>query len=373
MPFYLFSNRICTLVAPVMLFVSIARAQSMLSIATTQGKILKHSTKLNYDPPAYSYGIELQYLVQTSGKRYWQQAFGNPLVGLSLLTNQYQDSILGNTYALAPTIQFSLLRWRRLQLHTRLSAGPSIATRYWQRKNFADTFANYLGSALNMYGQVQVGIQFAPTDRVQCVAGIALNHVSNGAIRKPNLGVNLVGYHAAVRYAVSRPTTYMKLPKASRRKDTWGLDLRYAMAYAEYGDGNGPLLPFYYGALLGNYTLRDKHRLFFGVDYEYSTKQQYFLTLTNQDVRNVWSASSLWAAVMGNEFLLGKFSIPVQLGFYLNNRQWRSKTYYQKFGVMYYPFKYAQRSTGFYTGLSLKSSGSVADYIDVQVGYHTRL
>jgi hypothetical protein len=367
----LFSNTIYTTIF--LLACHSVLAQTFVGLATTSGKIAKHTSKINYDPPPHSISFELQYMKQTQGTRYWQQAFGKPMVGLLGVANLYRDSIIGSTYVIAPCIQYDIVKYRQWKLTTRLAAGPAVATQFWQRTSIGDTFANYLGSRLNMFGQLAVAIQYSPNARTQLFAGGSLNHVSNGAIRKPNLGVNLVGVYAGVRYAISEAVPSSK--SFVRRKSSWGIDLRAAISAAEYGYGNGPLLPFYYGAVLLSYKLRQKHKLYCGFDYEYSTKLNYFIQLYNQDITNLRWQSSFTSFVVGNEIMLGKFSIPMQIGVYLNNEAFRIKPFYQRFGVMYHPFAYKPKHLlhGLYSGLTLKSNGSVADYIDWQVAYHCPL
>jgi hypothetical protein len=349
----------------------VCKAQNIIGLSTLQGKILKHSKKINYNPPAYSSNFELQYLKKTSGNQYWHHAFGMPTVGLIALVNNYNDSIIGATYVLAPTIQFSLWNNERLNIHVRTAAGPAIATKYWQRQTLADTIANYLGSRLNMYGLLQFGTEYQISRKLSMVGGVALNHVSNGAMLKPNLGINLVGAHVALRYHLnpSVQETYTTF-ETDVPENKFGIDVRISGSGNEYGNGNGPMLPVYYGGIFATYTFRGKHKFIVGFDHEYSRKTETFIRATGQQYNSLFWSSSMLAIVAGDELQLGKFSIPMQFGIYLNDTRYSYRNYYQRFGVYYRPWFYSENwLKGFYTGPTLKSANTVAEYIDWQIGY----
>jgi hypothetical protein len=356
----------------VSLFATTCSAQNIIGISTLQGKILKHSKKINYNPPTYSYNVELQYFKKTTGNKYWHHAFGMPTVGLMALVNNYNDSVLGATYVLAPTIQFTLWQQARWNIHLRTAAGPAIATQYWQRKTLSDTFANYLGSRLNMYGLLQFGAEYRASKNVSFIGGIALNHVSNGAMLKPNLGINLIGANIAMRYHINpvEQETYTTF-ETDAPENYFGVDIKLAASANEYGNGNGPMLPVYYSGIFANYTLRGKHKFILGLDFDYNKKTEIYIRATSQEYNSLFWSSSVLALVAGDELQLGKFSIPMQLGVYVTSTKYNFRSYYQRFGVYYRPWFFTEGwLKGLYAGPMLKSAGSVAEYIDWQVGYH---
>jgi hypothetical protein len=344
-----------------------AFAQHGIGLATSYGRVVKHTSKINYNPPPNSFNIEANYIYKTNGNKAWHTSFGNPQVGLTFTYNNYCDTHMGFTLTAMPHIQFALVRYKTTQAFVRLGTGPAYASQYYTR---ADTAANYLGSKVNMYAQVLLGINYLYKQQWQLQLGYALSHVSNGAIIKPNYGINLFGGYAGINYFVSKPQANTIKHIKPQAKGTWGIDARLAYSRVAYGVLDGPLLPVYYASILAGYTYRNKHKLLIGVDYEYNARTQFFINNTYQPVTNYITQAGYAALVLGNEFLLGQVSIPVQVGWYINNPYLKVKAFYQRFGVLWYPFKYNRGyGNGLYIGTTLKSNGTVADYIDVMMGY----
>jgi Lipid A 3-O-deacylase (PagL) len=374
----LFNNRIYTAIfflgfVPFIFFSKNIIAQDTYGLAFTYGKILKHTSKLTYNPPPNSNNIEFNYTHQTNGSKAWHYWYNKPIVGINVTVNNYCDSVIGYSITAMPHLQLKLFGKPKLYGYVRMGTGPAYASKHWQHIPITDTINNYLGTTINMYANVQLGLQWQATKYWQFKLGYALSHVSNGAIRKPNLGINLFGTYFAANYCVYNKNTKAVntwLLKKPNRKYKWGADARLALSAQEYGTGDGPLLPVYYVGIFATNTLWGKHKLIAGFDYEYNKKTAFFVRHTHQQNNNTYLNAGSISAVIGNEFLLGHFSIPVQIGYYLNTPYLKSNAYYQRFGVFYYPY---QSPNNFfkklYIGTTLKSNATTADYIDGVLGF----
>jgi Lipid A 3-O-deacylase (PagL) len=374
----LFNNRLYTftkwvLSSSIIFFAKNLMAQDTYGLAFTYGKILKHTSKLTYNPPAASYNAEVNYTHQTNGSKAWHHLYNKPIVGISVTLNNYCDSVIGSSITAMPHLQLKILGNKKIFGFVRLGTGPALATKHWQQIPITDTINNYLGTTINMYANILLGVQWQINKNWQCKFGYALSHVSNGAIRKPNLGINLFGAYVAANYCVynknANTTKYQNYQKP-KRTFKWGLDVRGALSAQEYGTGDGPLLPVYYAGMFITNTLWGKHKLLAGIDYEFNKKTAFFVRHTYQKSTNTYLESGSISAVIGNEFLLGHFSIPVQIGYYLNSPYLKSNAYYQRFGVFYYPYQSPNRFfKKMYIGTTLKSNAATADYIDGVLGF----
>jgi Lipid A 3-O-deacylase (PagL) len=281
-----------------------------------------------------------------------------------------------------PTIAFDIIQQKKINIDVRFGGGLAYATKYWRRIPYTDSINNYLGSAINLYAAINFSGHYTINQYWQIDAGFGLNHVSNAGIRKPNFGINLLGATMGVSYTIrgtssntilAIDTAHLRttlLKNVSISTHRFGVDARLGASMAEYGIGDGPLLPIYTGALFGTYTYKEKHKFLLGFDYEFNGKTLTFIRTTRQATTNEILDASYICAVVGNEFLFGNFSIPVQVGAYLNSAYLQSTKTYNKFGVFYYPYLHNhQYGRGMYVGTLLKTNNFNADFLELNIGY----
>jgi Lipid A 3-O-deacylase (PagL) len=359
-----------------------AQANHRIGIAYTAGRIIKHTKKLTYNPPNYADNIEINYTKKRTGNERWIKNYHQPTTGFTFSILDYKDKNLGKAFSIMPTIAFSLFQKKQFILDARLGGGVAYATKYWHRQPYADSINNYLGSAINLYASVNCIGHYTINHYWQAEAGIALNHISNAGIRKPNFGINLIGAYVGVCYAIGNAKNSMNrnmdtankllqnIRNVSLPSRKIGVDIRLGATMAEYGTGDGPLLPIYTGAIFGTYIYKQKHKFLFGIDYELNGKTLTFIRTTKQATNNEILDASYICAVVGNEFLFGNFSIPVQVGVYVNSAYLQSTKTYNKFGLFYYPYLHKkQYGRGMYLGTLLKTNAFNADFLEMNIGY----
>jgi hypothetical protein len=344
-----------------------------LGLGYLPGQVIKHTPKLVYNPPPHSYIIQLSVLRKTGSSQAWMQNYKSPTIAYTLAYTNTLDTVLGKQVSFTTNINWAFVNKKRWQLFARFGTGMAYSTKYYKRTNFSDTLNNYLGSAINMAAYLGIGSHVVFNKNWCADAGLSLSHASNGAIHKPNYGINIASANATVYYTIPA-TNFLYQPSKEKNitntntKNKFGFTARAAFTQVEYGNANSALMPVYTGAIMANYFIKNKYKLLLGLDYEYNFKTVAFIKQTNQTHTSFYKDAAYLCAIVGNEFLLGKFSLPVQLGVYLNNAYLQSASYYQKFGLLYYPFT-KQYGHGWHTGVLLKSNAFNASLVEFCIGY----
>jgi hypothetical protein len=347
-----------------------------IGIASTYGKVLKHTEKLYHIPTGPSFNIEANYTNQNFSKE-WSKLFGYPIVGSTVSYIDYKDSILGKAISVMPNIQFELFKINKISAFIRVGAGISFSSNYWKRNPVYDTINNYVSTPLNMYASVLTGLQGNFNKKYYAQLGYAISHISNGGSRKPNFGINLIGTYLTIGY---RPI-YHKVKeenselqkKVSSIKKPFGMDLNFGVSSATYGTiGGSAQVPIYTAGVKANYNYRNKHLLFVGINYEYNGKSAFYLRTHSIAKNNLWNDAGFLNCIFGTEFKIGAFGLPLQVGLYTQKKYLQSNTLFQKFGILYYPFRNTTKKSSFngiYLGPLLKVNNFNADFIELNIGY----
>ncbi len=350
----------------------------------TPGKIIIHSPKLYLPAPPYSDVVTLTLQKKTGNNQLWKTNFNKPTINYSLSFLRSSDSRIGNTIAFTGNWGVRVAQYNKWELQFATGTGVAYATKKWNNVPITDTINNFLGTHINMAAYVGLHNYVYINNYSHIQAAVSFSHASNGAVRKPNLGLNHLGLQVGYFYKIKN-STFLYYPQqniAYKNKEIdimpkqkkLGIDVRISATATEYGNGNGAIVPVYVGAIMGTYTYKQKHKLLLGVDAEYNYKTILFIRNTRQVYSTFLQDATYYSLFVGNAFLLGRFSVPIQVGYYLNSPYLKPNNYYQKFGLLYYlpKFKKLNSNTnygkGFYTGVLLKSNNFNADIVEFCLG-----
>lgn len=300
------------------------------------GKMLKHTKKIGAALPEFAGGLEVNFIQQTRGQKAWHAARGFPVVGVAVAYIDYGiDSVYGKCVSAYPNLQLRILRRKNVEWTLRGGYGFGHVTRHYDR-SLGDTLNKAIGSHLNNYTHLSTDLRYRLSPHWDVQAGLHFSHLSNASFRTPNLGLNVYGAHIGVRYfPVTSQPEQMDTARPQLR-NRWAVHGRLGLAFVESGPAGGPLYPTYLASLYTSRRWRGYNRLFAGVDASYHTHVEAFLKnneiLPGDERANSWK-SALFA---GNEFLLGRFGIVLQVGVYLKDAYLHLTPYYQKLGAHYY-------------------------------------
>jgi|LakMenEpi03Aug12_release.lakeMendotaPanAssembly.Ray.scaffolds.fasta_scaffold02574_16 hypothetical protein len=339
-----------------------------LTITYLPSKLLIHKPNIHFQPNAFPQSFELCYKKQTNGEKLWQQKYGYPEIGLNLAYTNYNFNSFGQAIAFYPSIQFRLWKIHQSYVFFKLGAGLGLADTKWERSSSSDSFRYFIGTTLNNFTMFQIGYLKPISKRWTIHTGVDFFHLSNAATRKPNYGINSMGFFVGTSFHPSGHQ--VNFLKQTTPKDQSRLRLGVAsfIAFAEDASViDGPLFPIYSQSIAVTKRYRHKSRLWLSANAILKTRTLAWLK--NKSEANAWQKSWQFSACLQNEFLFGNVGFPIGLGYYFNDPT-GNLNLYQRLGMNYY---FASRSKIFlknsYTSLVLHTHLSKAQYAELGIGF----
>ncbi len=334
------------------------------------GKVLKHTAKFRAPVPDLSSAFEINFMQQTFGKKAWHARRYYPVVGFGFTyTNYGIDSIYGKCISMYPNLQIPIIRGKNLEWTFRMGFGLGYVTKRFERSPAWDTLNTAVGSHFNNFSIISTDLRYHISKHIDVQLGLNFTHISNAALRQPNLGVNMYGGHIGVRYfpVTSMPAKEQTNP--SSLKSRWLAQARLGLAFNEAGQADGPLYPVYLLSAYASKRWRSKNKLFIGIDYSYHRGIEAFLKNNEISVGEEKQHSWKSAVFVGNEFLFGRVGIILQVGYYLKDAALRLDPFYQKLGGNLYII---QNETGIlkelYLSILLKTHRTQAELAELGLG-----
>lgn len=328
------------------------------------GAVYKHTNKVNFDPPPFSQEVEFSVTHRTYGKRAWERYNNCPAPSINFCFSQYGD-MLGNAISIYPGIEWAVIQKNNFAWRAKVGGGIGVASERWTRE---DTLNNYLGSRINNFTVLQTGFNYALTPKIEIQAGGRMSHISNGAFRLPNFGINLFSAFVGVNYYPLgiQKKVYERPPKPANR--TYNIGLRSSVAWGEENFPDGPLSRIYTQTIYVATPFKRNHLFFAGADIARNNKARSGYSYNMIDKNLAWAATAT-SIFVGVELRYGKVGIPFQAGIFTKKLLNQDAIWYQKFGFQYY---FYNREHYFlkklYAGPMLKSNKINADYIEFCLG-----
>ncbi len=302
------------------------------------GKVFKHTPKFRLPIPEVSSAYELNVVFKTHGTKEWQQRRRFPVLGVGLMYTDYGlNSIYGKAYGVYPNFQIPLVTGRRLEWTLRMGFGLGYATKFFERAPVYDTLNNAIGSHINNFTLFTTDLRYHLNTKWDVQLGANFSHMSNASFTQPNLGINMYGAHVGVRYFPDGMNPKHTMRDLKPLKNRWLIEGRLGLAIDGYAAPGGPAFPVYLADVYLSKRWLGKNKFFAGVDYSYHTAIYAFLRnneiLPGQEAQNSYKS----AVFVGNEFLMGRFGLILQLGYYLKNAYLHPpQPYYEKIGTHFY-------------------------------------
>lgn len=337
-----------------------------------KGTVIKHTAKFHLPVPELSTGMDVNFQWKTWGKKDWEIRRRYPIIGIGITyTNYGIDSIYGRCYSIYPNITIPLISYKKLEWTLRIGNGVGYVTKAYSRITPVDTINNAIGSKLNDYATFMTDIRYHANEHWDLQAGMNFSHISDASWHQPNLGINLYGFHAGVKYfpTTSQPKRVVK--KLKPLSNRWLAEFRTSISFNQSQAPLGPTYPIYLATAYASKRWISKNKLFIGIDYSYH--QGIYAYLRNNtgfvpagmESRHAYKS----ALILGNEFLLGRVGVVLQMGYYIKQAYQTQGLYYQKLGGNLY---LVQREHGpikeFFLCGFLKTHLSVAELAEFGFG-----
>jgi Lipid A 3-O-deacylase (PagL) len=380
-PYYMISCRVSLLFFNSLFFIYSLRGNAQeikqfegsgVEVNVFAGKVVKHTVNFHLPVPDMTTGVDVNFLWKTYGKKEWHQRRRYPTLGLGVAyTNYGIDSVYGRCFSLYPNIVVPLISGKKLEWTLRIGDGIGYVTKAYSRVHPFDTMNNAIGSKINDYASFMTDLRYHVNGHWDVQAGVNFSHISDASFHQPNLGVNLMGAHFGVRYFPVSSSPKHLVHNLKPLKNRWLFQFRLTLAFEEVSAPLGPLYPIYLGTAYVSKRWISKNKLFGGIDYSYHTNIYSYLRNNIGFVQPGTEAQHSYkgAVFLGNEFLLGKVGVVLQLGGYFHEAFQKQGRIYEKLGGNLY---LVQKEKGpikeFFLCAFLKAHLSVAELAEFGFG-----
>lgn len=323
--------------------------------------VMNHSVNMAHLANQRPMGVEVDVMRRTFGKKQWEQVHRYPVIGYSFLYMHMDPAKpLGDSYSAIIYYGKKFLQRRSVYLSFRFGLGAAYIEKRFDRENNYQN--NLISSRINYALNGRLFFHWDFTPHWSMNLGFGLMHYSNGAMKVPNLGINLPGVHAGISFTPQPVKHFIKDAGMadSLVKKVVQLNLVLAGGLKQVYPTGGPS---YFASTISFYAnkiVAHRSALNIGTDLFYDASGKVLDTLQAGKSATRYFK---WGLTAGHEFLIHRISLLTQLGFYLYDPLKVNKLLYQRVGLKYRICPKA------FISMSLKTHFGQADYVEWGLGY----
>ncbi|MGB3078471.1 MAG: acyloxyacyl hydrolase [Saprospiraceae bacterium] len=334
-----------------------------LKAAYRPGFVLPEYTLFNYLVDDYVHSFELSISKQTTGGD-WAQVYHYPEYGLAF---QYStlgnEQVFGHEFSLYPYFTIHIIDAGKFSFQNQIGLGLGVVNKKFDQDNNPYNVA--VGTNVNLHFNFELNAQYQVQRKLFLYTGLCMDHLSNGNLGEPNLGINFLTFNAGVRYLPGEksertrveltkhiPTTQAAIILAAGSKHARSLQSRS-----------------YFISSLSFEVKRKLSRIFYpgiGADifYDAATQAEVF-NFGDSEYKSIDAFKT--GVHIEEELVFNKFSIALQEGFYLGltEKAFNNKTY-NRFIIRH------RVGEKLFVQLAMKSHVAVLDFLEFGIGYTGR-
>jgi hypothetical protein len=173
------------------------------SIFTQSGWVLPTNNYVRgennlYTPISQIYSLSIRYERQTDGSQPWHQLYDYPSYGLGIYIADFNlRNQLGTPIALYGFFSSYVIEKPKWSLKTEVSAGLTFN---WQHFSPETPLNDAMGGAMSCYIDAGMSAYRLIGKKLEIGAGLYFTHFSNGAMKKPNKGINAFAPKFILKY-----------------------------------------------------------------------------------------------------------------------------------------------------------------------------
>lgn len=335
--------------------------QKKIGIGYYSGYLISQHQELDSLKKGFVNAFEVDLCLGTNGTKYWHGYYKYPSFGFTFMYTDFDYlTVLGNSLSISSYVKFPLVSGKVFSINLKTGAGLALLNKRYDSlqnpKNIA--ISTHLNGLINV-GLI-TGIKLG--DRSSFDIGVNALHFSNGSIKKPNYGLNLMTVSSTLYIYLN---TFQKIPPylkfQKKEKQRWFITLSGAVK--ETGDPGGSL--YGVGSISLEYNRPWKRLLRYGgvFDVMYDDATFYHLDEDSVSYSAKYSATKVGAGIQF-EMALDRLSAFAACGVYLYNIDKQVGPLYQRVGLRY------RLSSLIYTQLALKTHLNHADYLEFGVAFN---
>lgn len=332
--------------------------------ALRPGFVLPEYSLFPYLVNDYVHSFNISVSKQSTGVNYWAQLFNYPESGIALQYSTLGNKeIFGNEISLYPYVGIPILDKGKITLWNQLGMGIGIANKKFDPESNPYNVA--IGSYVNIHFNFELNLQYQVHPQVFAYSGLSFDHLSNGNLGEPNLGINTMTINAGLRYLAGKKSPQRKfdLPpfkSTSRFSVITSGGAKHARALQSKS--------YFVSAI----SLEWKYKLFrtfypgIGADVFYDGSTQAEIQAFGK--APYAPGDDFKSGIhLTQELVYNRFSIALQEGFYLllKDKAFNNRSYHRF--IMRHQF-----GDRFFAQVALKAHVVVLDYLEFGIGYHLK-
>jgi len=329
------------------------------------GIVVPHHASMMYFLEDFSGGVEVNYGRSFFSEDSWESYFNYPEIGLGLYYGTFgNQEIYGSGFALFPYINYNIYRTPKLSIQNKVSMGLGYATKPFDIET--NTYNTVFSSHLNAYIGLALLMDYRLTYRFSLALSASLTHLSNGAARKPNHGINTLTASLGAKYHFNpafTPLLPQGTPPPSKQRDVLivgSIGRSQSTAYNEQLFWNGSL------SINHLWYLSPKRAIGIGFDQFYSETAPYSWEAYEDTTEEITFSSRhyLFNGLFASyNVFLGKTTLFVNIGAYLNTNIKPVQPIYPRMGIRHMLAK------NLIANFSVKASFFRSEFLEFGLGY----
>lgn len=357
---------------------SLKRSALAFSAGAEYGIILPTNIHLqNYDRLAYK-GYTGKILKQTLGKQEWEKLFNYPQYGIGFFAYDFLDNKqMGSPFAIYGIYNAKIKQWGKLKWYHDINFGISFnSIPFSNEKNYINTSVS---TQTNMFISLGTGLYYEIGRHFDLGLNVKFNHLSNGAIRIPNKGLNSVAPQLSIVYYPERISLQKNdtISFNTEKYNTLEFSVFGGKKDAFYRGDNRDDLPLYdgfdysvYGAeayYMQQYSPKSAYGVGMGITYDGEYNHTMYVSDSMVYQKKRFSNDRvLFSIIPTYRLMIGKLYVNVGAGVYpfKKMRKYDKDILFQKIGLQY------QITDRFFASFGINAySFHIANYLEWKLGY----
>lgn len=334
-------------------------------------KYLSNHDRINY------LGYSFQALKQSSGNKDWEKLYNHPKYGIGFFTYDFlNDKEMKNPFAIYGIYNSTIKQWQKLKWDYNVNFGISFnAKPFNQAENYLNTS---VGTKTNMFISAGTGLSYELSNHFDLGLNLKFNHLSNGASKLPNKGLNSLAAQMSLTYYPERIVPKFDTIISDKRKfNSIEFSVFASKKSVYYRGENAHTLPLYdsfkysvYGAE-AFYMRQYSQKSAFGLGLGITMDEQYNNTMYVSDStlyqkKRFATDRPLFSIIPTYRLIMGKMYINIGAGVYpfKESKKYDVPRFFQRIALQY------QFTDRFFASFGINAYDlHIANYLEWKIGY----
>lgn len=321
--------------------------------------------------------FSLEFSKQTTGENQWEQLYKYPNYGFGIyMADFHNPEEIGTPFAIYGFFNAPFKRWSKWTFNYDIGFG---ATFNWKAFNpISNQYNISIGAGESFFIDVGLILQHNLTKKIDIEAGISLTHFSNGALKKPNKGINTIGPNIGLKYNFDDRPEFIKqeIPRFENENE-WLIAVFGGINNVIFEAANIDVIEKYEGlnfpvvgiSTVFNKQVSYKSKFGLGMSFSYNGALDAQVAVENNELDAIESpfVDKIQLSVFPSyELVMHRVSLILQPAFYLYRKKINNPTpvFHQRIGLKYY------FPNNLFAGITLRDYDfQTSDFIEWTIGY----